>query len=479
MVMAMGKKVAVFSTLIVILFLAHRFGEDSLFSYFAFVSLLSLVIFYVILEADYTSLAASLVLMLTSLAWKGIHPPNLWPLVFSLGLLMLMLTSFYYRTYWEQILLLSDEKKKAFSNEVLTLKQKFQDKKGSLDLMSRQVKEITSLYELAKELNNCLSFSEMLEILKEKVFKGLIFKKSILLVFADETDPPSMVRKFTIHESGNIEDSESKTDLTPFEKKIIRETHERKEMLRIESAQELDASVEGEDILFPIWIFPLIVQKKVIALFILSAGNEEDLPKFEVVAAELALQVKKIKLYDTVRELSIVDGLTRVFVRRHFIERFEEELRRSIRHGFELVVLMLDIDHFKSYNDNYGHLVGDVALRDVCQVILNNVRRVDIVARYGGEEFAIVLPETDKTGGLEVAERIRSAIAKKNFKAYDEETKVTVSIGVATFPSDLGKESPKSYQSDLILELLKIADQALYQAKEEGRNRVVVFERKE
>jgi len=136
---------------------------------------------------------------------------------------------------------------------------------------------------------------------------------------------------------------------------------------------------------------------------------------------------------------------------------------------------MLDIDHFKVYNDTFGHLVGDVTLREVAKIIKESVRRVDLIARYGGEEFAIILPETTKQGGLEAAERIREAAACKRFKVYDEETRVTVSIGVASFPADMG-HTLTEYYPDIPLELLQHADQALYQAKKEGRNRVIGYQ---
>jgi diguanylate cyclase (GGDEF)-like protein len=194
-----------------------------------------------------------------------------------------------------------------------------------------------------------------------------------------------------------------------------------------------------------------------------------------VLASQLALHIKKIKLYETVREISIIDGLTQVFVRRHFLERFQEELRRAFRYQFSLTVLMVDVDHFKSYNDKFGHLVGDQTLRQVAQLIRENVRRVDVIGRYGGEEFVIVAPEINLAKGLELAERIRSAVARKRFYLFDEETQVTVSMGLSSFPDDLKDSSTSEYSERCLTELIQKADQALYRAKEEGRNRVVKY----
>jgi diguanylate cyclase (GGDEF)-like protein len=124
-----------------------------------------------------------------------------------------------------------------------------------------------------------------------------------------------------------------------------------------------------------------------------------------------------------------------------------------------------------------GHLVGDVTLREVARMIRETVRGVDMVGRYGGEEFVVLLPETSREGALEVSERVRSTIAKTHFKVYDEETRVTVSIGLACFPHDLDDPEVDEYDETIIAELLRHADEALYRAKEEGRNRVVAYER--
>ena len=226
----------------------------------------------------------------------------------------------------------------------------------------------------------------------------------------------------------------------------------------------------------PLWLFPLFIERQLIAVLVIEGGNTNDFQKFEILASQLALQVKKIRLYETVKETSILDGLTNVFVRRHFLERFHEELKRAVRYRFPLSVLMVDVDHFKSYNDQFGHLVGDRALREVAQIIRANIRRVDVIGRYGGEEFLIIAPEIEKKQGFELAERIRSAVARKRFQLYDEEMQLTVSIGLSSFPEDLAVSAINisEFSEDFISLLIEKADRALYQAKEEGRNRVVV-----
>jgi len=160
--------------------------------------------------------------------------------------------------------------------------------------------------------------------------------------------------------------------------------------------------------------------------------------------------------------LAITDSLTGVSSRRYLMERFSEEIERSRKFKYNFSFLMVDIDHFKDYNDRYGHLVGDAILREVSKSIKENIRQIDLVGRYGGEEFSVILTETDKEGARLAAERIRQAIENKHIRIYDEDLRVTISIGVSIFPDD-------AYEAR---QLIEKADQALYQAKQAGRNRV-------
>jgi diguanylate cyclase (GGDEF)-like protein len=224
------------------------------------------------------------------------------------------------------------------------------------------------------------------------------------------------------------------------------------------------------------WIFPLVLEGHIAALMWVEGAHGEDLVRFEVLVAHLILQLKKIQLYETVKSLAIVDGLTGLYVRRYFLERFNEEVQRSIRFGLPLTVLMLDIDHFKRYNDEFGHLVGDATLKEVAAILRNNLRKVDVVARYGGEEFIAVLPETTGKAAVEVAERIRSSIARHRFRVYDVEAKATVSLGISLYPDDIPADKRKEFYPDLGFDLIRHADRALYRAKEEGRNRIYRYQ---
>ncbi|HJQ19402.1 MAG TPA: diguanylate cyclase [Gemmatimonadaceae bacterium] len=157
--------------------------------------------------------------------------------------------------------------------------------------------------------------------------------------------------------------------------------------------------------------------------------------------------------------LSVTDGLTGLTNRRALMQRLEEESLRSARTKHVFSMIMVDVDHFKSYNDSFGHPAGDEVLRRVGVVLRDATRSIDCVGRYGGEEFAVLLPETDAAGAMEVAERIRARVEGEPLP----ERNVTVSLGVAEFPTDADKPDA----------LIRIADAALYEAKHAGRNRAV------
>lgn len=189
--------------------------------------------------------------------------------------------------------------------------------------------------------------------------------------------------------------------------------------------------------------------------------SPKDLDKFHILAGQFILGYKRALLFKLVQQLAITDTLTGAFSRRYFLERLSEEMERSGKFNYNVSFLMLDVDHFKLHNDRFGHLVGDTILREISAVIRANIRQVDLFGRWGGEEFAIILPEAVKSEALVVAQRIRYAIESKNIRAYDEDLKLTVSIGVSTFPADAKNQE----------RLIEQADEALYRAKNSGRNK--------
>jgi len=214
---------------------------------------------------------------------------------------------------------------------------------------------------------------------------------------------------------------------------------------------------------------PVFDHLNMMVLFCASADameslTDEDRLVIGAVASELVVAVENSRLYKLTKRLAITDELTGLSNYRHLQQRLDEELGRATRYSKNVSLLMLDADDFKNFNDTHGHLAGDVALAEFGDLLRGGVREVDLAARYGGEEFSVVLPETDAAGAYIVAEKIRESIARHAFADENGERNcaITVSIGVATYPTHAwDKES-----------LLREADDALYNAKSGGKNRV-------
>lgn len=187
--------------------------------------------------------------------------------------------------------------------------------------------------------------------------------------------------------------------------------------------------------------------------------NVDDLQTALTMANQAAVVIEKARLYN----LATIDGLTGLVVRRHFQAKIEEEFRRAKRYDKQLSYLMTDIDHFKKFNDTYGHQTGDMVLREVAAIVRKSVRDTDIAARYGGEEFCVILPETDVEGAMLFAERLRESVQNAVFTGPTGDLKVTISVGVSSIPTN---------NPDTATEMIKFADDALYVCKENGRNRV-------
>jgi diguanylate cyclase (GGDEF)-like protein len=189
-----------------------------------------------------------------------------------------------------------------------------------------------------------------------------------------------------------------------------------------------------------------------------------DIKTLESVADILATALQNSIYVEKVRQLASRDGLTGMLNRRAFEERILEEITRADRYHTSLAILMIDIDHFKAVNDEFGHLLGDEVLKHSATIFQHQLRKVDFICRFGGEEFAIILPSTTLESGAAVAEKLRRAFFSHAFSGISRP--ITVSIGVAAFPEH-------GMHRDT---LVRSADRALYQAKQEGRNRVATAE---
>ncbi|MCS7187575.1 MAG: sensor domain-containing diguanylate cyclase [Armatimonadetes bacterium] len=219
-------------------------------------------------------------------------------------------------------------------------------------------------------------------------------------------------------------------------------------------------------------LIPVVTDENIIALIRLERSSRisfttDELRFLEAVANQTALALEKAKLIAFLENLSITDELTGIANRRHFEWRLSEEVERARRYQYPLSALMLDLDHFKQVNDTYGHQVGDIVLQQIAQRLRRVLRRTDFLARYGGEEFIVLAPQTPADRALILAERLRQVIAESPITvSSDLQIRITISVGVAVFPEHAQNGN----------ELVRAADEALYKAKQTGRNKVCLFE---
>lgn len=212
---------------------------------------------------------------------------------------------------------------------------------------------------------------------------------------------------------------------------------------------------------------PMRHQNRCIGAVILAAEQSDAFTSHQarilsILCIQAAVSLENASILKTMETLAITDGLTGLFNHRYFQDAFDRELERASRQKQELSLLLLDIDHFKSLNDNYGHPAGDFVLKNLSAILRSNARKIDILARYGGEEFAALLPGINAKNARKTAERWRKAIQRTTLKWEKKSFAITISMGFAVFSEDATDKKS----------LIDKADKALYFAKEQGRNQV-------
>jgi diguanylate cyclase (GGDEF)-like protein len=335
-------------------------------------------------------------------------------------------------------------------------------------VLSQSLAEKESLYESLKELNNTMEFPKTLEVFSHLISRLTNFEEGWLIPALSPDIPDhsqtgyQLFRKeFPIPRKGNILNVLPEYQKTMFD-------------LALKSKTPLFINNPAEDPRLPQKSVPagrgsltgigLFQERKPLGALVLEGCKKRDLESLEILSIQLSMEIQKTRLYEKVKNLSIIDGLTQTYQRRHFMALLKDELQRLHQQKKTCSMLMIDIDHFKGFNDNFGHLVGDILLKELSASIQENLRPIDLVGRFGGEEFLIALPETSALEAIQIAQRIRSDIQTRNFVIHEKFFKLTISIGVSIYPD----------QSDSLETLIEMADKALYQAKGSGRNQVVL-----
>ena len=233
--------------------------------------------------------------------------------------------------------------------------------------------------------------------------------------------------------------------------------------------QQMPLLYEGEDNtgLANFLAAPMRHQQKRIGALVLGSTQQEAFSSHQtraisILCNQAAISLENSAIIRKMEELAITDGLTGLYNHRYFQEALQQEMERAERQKQNLTLLIMDIDHFKGFNDSFGHPAGDFILKSLATLLKKTARKIDVLARYGGEEFAALLPGIDKKNARKTAERWRKNVQRSSFKSGGQSFAITLSIGFATFPED----------GTAKVELIQKADRALYDAKENGRNQV-------
>ena len=369
---------------------------------------------------------------------------------------------------------LSQERELTIAQEELRFKDILEEKNKEIELVNKDLaehnKELSVLLQINQEMSTTLDlntlFDKVLNALKDLIECQVV----ILLMY----DPGAEVLEVS-HALGI--DSEALNDVTfKLHEGISGETARTRATnyvpdLKIDKrylSYKKSLTVFGSML-----SIPLVTHNKLCGVLNLhkdklNSFDTNEIALSQAVANQAAIAIENAQLYKQATELSVTDALTGLSNRRHFQDILNREFVLTQRYSSALSLIMIDIDHFKKYNDSHGHLQGDIVLKKVATSLLHNTRGIDLTCRFGGEEFVVLLPKTTTQGAVIAAEKLRKVIEEEVYTGEQESQpggKLTLSLGVASYPVD----------SADMQSLLELADRALYKAKDQGRNQVVAF----
>ncbi len=335
-----------------------------------------------------------------------------------------------------------------------------------LDMVNRQLK---ATYQVAKSLGSSLEIEKTLNVILEETHKVVKYHTGIIYLWRKDDGflVPAAIRSPYRRHLEHVSVSEGE-GLIGWAAKTCEAAivYDSKKDPQLRHDQGLVQFLRS------LIVVPLVADNDIVGVMAVGkkepAGfSDKQLQILTILGSQAAIATAKALLYRRIEAMAITDGLTGLYNHRYFYQRIEEEWQRSKRYTKTFSLILLDVDFFKKFNDSYGHKSGDTALATVARVLKESTRNVDVVARYGGEEFIVLLPETVAQNAMIIAERIRSNIKNQPFEIDRRKpmVSVTVSVGVANYPDN----------ADNFEELIERTDQALYNAKNTGKDRVCQF----
>jgi diguanylate cyclase (GGDEF)-like protein len=358
--------------------------------------------------------------------------------------------------------------KEEYFEKTNMLKAELSNEWQMIEAFRRKIINYSQLKDLTEKLSMCLNLEETSNVLSIEVGKLFGHKDITVILYLFH----SKLGELGIYSSQKgqmqINLKAKKGDI--FDQWVVKTLHP----LLVEDANndfrfDID-KVSSEDFreIRSVISAPLMEGKKILGILRVDSPlpchfTTEDLRFLRTIADLTSIAVENAQLYQSLEDLAIKDGLTGLYLRRHLVGRFDEEMARSLRNKKDLSFMLIDLDYFKKYNDTFGHIAGDIVLRNIAGVLSEHFKEPgNLICRYGGEEFCVLLPDCSKAKASKLAEDLRTKIHAQQIVLRRQKTSVTVSIGVATFPKD----------AKLREELILKADEALYKAKREGRDQV-------
>ena len=349
--------------------------------------------------------------------------------------------------------------------KILYAMDKEKETRYLLDLAKQREVRLMTLFEISKKIGAILRLDHVLEIVVADVKKILEVDLCLVYLLKEHvpeaksmvsTEPITTLSQYTLGKEGGEWVVENPKVLNVSEiKKDSRFTH-------------LEDKIDYASVL----AVPLIVGARVIGVLMCASEKRRDFSRDDVnflstLGFQAAIAIENARLYQETQELTVTDSLTGLYNIRRFNEQIAQEIMRAERYERSVSLLFIDVDNFKQYNDANGHISGDIVLHKIASVLKKSSRAADQVYRYGGEEFCVIIPETTKGYALTIAGRLRTLIEETQFDGEEKQPtgKITVSIGVASYPNDAQDAET----------LVDRADKAMYEAKRAGRNKVYSF----